>query len=230
MKLQLVCSLAIILSATSVWAQSLKPETPTPLQPGINEGTVDNFVGAQYWYFTGGPGHTRLHAQFKPMGLLGNAYQSQITVTLSDENHTWNTPKILSSDSKIVDCTFDGDLKKPTKLLVCVAPPTGGLVRTGGNYQLEASGDVAFGQKSTADPVIGTYKQMAGYTVLLGASKFLADGTIQTASGASGNWKLFDKDTQTYVINMEGQSQLSLQYIPGRGLCDGDTIIFQELK
>ncbi len=230
MKLQLVCCLAIVLSATSAGAQSLKPEAPSPLQPGINEGTVDNFVGPQYWYFMGEPGHTHLHAQFTPMGLLGSAYPSEITVTLSDADKTWSTPKILSSASKIVDCSFDGDLKKPTKLLISVTPPTGGMVRTGGNYQLEASGAVSFGQKSTADPVIGTYNQMSGYTSLLGTSKFLADGSIQTTSGASGSWKLFDKDTQTYIIKIEGETQLSLQYVPGRGLCDGNTIIFQELK
>ncbi len=230
MKLVLVCCLAMALSVTAVGAQSLKPEAPSPLQPGINEGVVDNFVGPQYWYFTGDTGHTRLHAQFKPMGLLGNPYQSQITVTLSDEANTWHTSKVLSSDSKITDYTFDGDLKKPTKLLISVIPSPGGLVRTGGNYQLEATGAVSFAQKSTTDPIIGTYKQMAGYTSLLGASKFLPDGSIQTASGANGTWRLFDKGTQMYTINIEGQSQLSLQYVPGRGLCDGDTIIFQELK
>jgi len=230
MKLFQIYCLAMVLSAAPVWAQSLKPEAPTPLQPGINEGLVDNFVGTQYWYLTANPGHTHLHAQFKPLGLLGNPYQTQITVTLSDEPDTWHTSKVLSSDSKITDCSFDGDLKKTTRLLISVAPPSGGLVRTGGNYQLEASGDVSFGEKSTTDPIIGTYKQMAGYTTLLGASKFLSDGSIQTASGINGGWKLFDKDTHTYVINMAGQSQLSLQYVQGRGLCDGDTIVFQELK
>jgi len=230
MKLLRVVCLAMSLSLAPVGAQSLKPDSPAPLQAGINEGTVDNFVGPQYWYFTAQPGHTHLHAQFKSMGLLGNPYQSQITITLSDAANTWHTPKVLSSASNAADCNFDGDLKKPTKLLICVAPPSGGLVRTGGTYQLEATGDVSFGEKSTADPIIGTYKQMAGYTSLLGASKFLADGSVETASGANGRWKLFDKDTQTYVVDIDGQDRHSLQYIPGRGLCDGDIIIFQELK
>jgi len=229
MKLLSICCFFLAFSAP-VCAQSLKPQDPAPLQPGINQGTVDNFVGSHYWYFMGGPGHTSVHAQFTPMSLLGNAHQSQITMTLSDAAHTWHTDNVLSSDCKTVDYTFNGDLKAPTKVLVTVAPPTGGLVRSGGTYQLEVTGAVSFGQKSNADPVIGMYKQMAGYTSLLGDCKFLADGSIQTTSGANGNWKLFDKDTQTYVINIDGQDRHSLQYVPGRGLCDGDTILFQELK
>ena len=77
MKSLFVCCLLIGFSAASAWAQSLKPQDPAPLQPGINQGTIDNFVGAHYWYFTGGPGHVHLHAQFKSMSVLGNASQSQ---------------------------------------------------------------------------------------------------------------------------------------------------------
>jgi hypothetical protein len=227
MRLLLTCGLALVLSQTVALSQSLKPEAPAPLQPGINKSTVDNMVGTQYWYFTGGPGKTHVHVQFKAMGLLGNAYRSNVTVTLYDESNSWHTPKVLSSDSQPVDYTFEGELKKPTKVLISVAPPSGGLVRMGGDYQIEATGAVTFGAASSADPVIGIYKQMAGYTSLLGASKFLADGTIETASGANGKWKLFDKDSLMYVIDVDGQERHSLKLVPGRGLCDGDIIIFQ---
>jgi hypothetical protein len=230
MKLLLICSLALVLSTTSAFAQSLKPEAPAPLQAGINKGTVDNFVGTQYWYFLSEPGATHLHAQFKSMGLMGNPYKSTITITLSDEANSWHTSKILTSDSQSVDYTFDGELKKPTKILVTVAPPSGGLVRMGGEYQLEATGAVSFGQKSTVDPVIGTYKQMCGYTSLLGACKFLPDGSIQTSSGANGKWQLFDQSSQTYVVDIDGQDRHSLQLMAGRGLCDGDAIVFQQLQ
>src|SRR5271167_909945 len=131
MRLVLASALAMILSTAPVWAQSLKPEAPAPLQPGINKGTVDNFVGTHYWYFTGEPGDIHVHAQFSPMGLLGNPYRSDITVTLYDEEKTWSTPKVLSSDSKTVDCDFNGQLKKPTKVMISIAPPAGGLVRMG---------------------------------------------------------------------------------------------------
>ncbi len=229
MRFLLVCALAMIVFSTSAWAQSLKPEAPAPLQPGINKGIVDNFVGTHYWYFTGEPGEIHVHAQFRAMGLMGNPYRSDITVTLYDEAKTWSTPKVLSSDSQAVDCTFNGQLKKPTKVLISVAPPAGGLVRMGGGYEIEATGAVAFAQPSSGDPVVGMYKQMCGYTSLLGDCKFLADGSIQTTSGASGNWKLFDKSTQTYIVNIDGQDRHSLQYKPGLGLVDGDAIVFQQM-
>jgi hypothetical protein len=230
MKLPLLCGFAILASTTSSWAQSLKPESPAPLQAGINKGTVDNFVGTHYWYFTSDPGEAHVHAQFKPMGLLGNPYQTTITVSLSDAANTWRTTKALTSDNKTVDYTFEGNIKKPTKIIVTVAPPSGGLVRMGGDYQLEVSGPVAFGEQSTADPIIGTYKEMCDYSTDLGDCKFRADGSIESTSGATGKWKLFDKDSQTYVVDIDGQTRHSLQYVPGRGLVEGDSIVFQELK
>lgn len=54
-------------------------------QPGINKGVVDNFVGTHYLYCTGGPGEIRVYAQFRVMGLMGNPYRSDITITLYDE-------------------------------------------------------------------------------------------------------------------------------------------------
>lgn len=225
MRRLLSCGVALVLSQTVAMAQSLKPEAPAPLQAGINKSTVDNFVGTQYWYFTGGPGKTHVHVQFKSMG-----NRADLTVTLYDQGNTWHTPKVLSSDIKPVDYTFEGELKKPTKILISVAPPAGGLLRTGGDYQIEATGAVAFGAAGTTDPVIGVYKQMGGYTKNLGASKFLADGTIETASGETGKWKLFDKDSMMYVVDVEGQERHSLKLMPGRGLCDGDAIIFQDVR
>jgi hypothetical protein len=230
MKLLLASVLAMMLSTASARAQSLKPEAPAALQPGINKGVVDNFVGTHYWYFTGGPGETRVHAQFKSMGLLGNPYKADVTFALYDEAKTWRQPKVLSSDSKTVDYNFTGQLKKPTKIIVSVAPPAGGLVRMGGDYELEVTGAAAFGQQSSVDPIIGTYKEMAGYSTDLGDCTFLANGNIQTTSGATGDWKVFDKDTQTYVINIVGQDRHSLQLSTGRGLVDGQTLIFQQLR
>jgi hypothetical protein len=231
MKSRIFSGLLLLLLATPVGAQSLKPESPAPLQPGINKGTADNMVGTHYWYFTGGPGKTHVHAAFTPMGLLGNPHHGDITVTLYDEGRTWHTAKILSSDQKLVECTFDGDLKRPTKVLISVAPPSGGLIRMGGDYELVVTGDVTFGEKSNQEPIVGLYKVMGGYTTNLGDCKFFPDGTLQTTAGPKGTWKLFDKDSSTYVINIDGQERQSLQYKAGRGLCDSQQfILFQELR
>jgi hypothetical protein len=72
---------------------------------------------------------------------------------------------------------------------------------------------------------------MSGYTEILGDCKFSPDGSIQTTQGSNGNWKLFDRDSLTYVINIERQERQSLQYKAGRGLCDPQGgIVFQELR
>lgn len=164
MKLLLAMVFATVFAVPPVLAQSLKPEAPAPLQPGVNKSTVDNFVGPHYWYFTGGPGQTRVHAQFTSGGLMGNPYKVDMTFSLFDQGRTWRTNKVLTSEGKTVDYTFLGDLKKPTKVIVSVVPPSGGLVRAGGDYELEVSGAVAFGAQSTADPIVGVYKEMNGYS------------------------------------------------------------------
>ncbi len=211
---------AALLSFTPVRAQSLKPEAPAPLQPGVNRGTIDSTIGNHYWYFFGKPGKTQVHATFSSMGLLSNNQTTSVSFTLSDQGNTWHTTKVLTSPGKPVDCTFDGLLKKPDTLILTVAPPTNSLLRVGGSYELEAMGTVAFGEKSTADPIIGTYKEMGGYTKDLGACKFNPDGTVVTTSGASGSWKLFDQSTAMYVINIDGEERHTLKFIAGRGLCD----------
>jgi len=225
MKQLLASALLVALSLAPAGAQSLKPEAPMALQPGINKGTVDNFVGTHYWYFMGGPGETRVHAQFTSMGLMGNPYKSDVTFALYDSAKSWRTPKVLSSQGKAVDYTFVGQLKKPTKIIVSVAPPAGGLVRMGGDYQLEATGAVKFAEVSTVDPIIGTYKEMMGFSTDLGDCKFNADGTIVTTNGQTGDWKLFDAATKTYIINITGETRHSLQLSPGRGLIEPDGIL-----
>jgi hypothetical protein len=221
--------LAMFLSITAAGAQSLDPKKPDALQSGINKSVVDNSVGPQYWYLTGGPGSVRIHAQFAARGVYNNG-PATITLKLTDSAKTWSTAKSITASQKPMECDLTGQLKQPTKLLLSIAPPPAGLLKAGGEYQIEATGAVAFGPASTDDPVVGIYKHMNGYTSRLGDCKFLADGTIQTTSGATGTWKLFDKDSQTYVIDMSGQERCSLQFMSGRGLLNGDSIIFQRIR
>jgi len=231
MKLSVLSLLALpFCLSNSAGAQSLKPESPAPLQAGINKGTVDSLIGSHYWFFTGGPGASTVHVKFKAMGLLGAAYKSTITVTLSDQKNTWHTTKPLTSTSQADETSFAGNAKTPIKILVTVAPPLNNLVRSGGDYEITATGAVAFAPKSNADPVIGAYKQMSGYTSNLGICKFLPDGRIETTSGGTGTWKLFDQSSSSYVVNIDGQERKACQFRAGRGLCDGDAIVFQELR
>jgi hypothetical protein len=223
-----------LLSIATASAQSLKPDAPAPLKAGINDSQTDNFTGTHYWYFYAGPGRVTVHCQFKGGGLLGNSMNSSLTFTLSDVAQTWQQSKKLVSGSTADarETTFVGNLKKRTEVIVSVAPVSGGLVRMGGEYQITAGGAVAFGQEKTGDPIVGTYMQMYGMTENIGATKFKADGTIVAANGFTGTWKLFDADTHTYAIVINGE-RLSLMYRPGIGLVDPsdpNTADFKALK
>src|SRR5215472_16808643 len=99
-------------------AQSLKPEEPAPLKPGINTGTVDNFVGTQYWYFIGDPGETRIVARFKAMGVLGAPMRTPLTITVYDEKKTWRTRKVLTSEQNATEATLNGKLDKKQKIII----------------------------------------------------------------------------------------------------------------
>ena len=218
------------LMATFASAQSLKPEDPAPLQAGINKGTVDNFVGTQYWYFLGGPGAVTVAVRFKSMGVLGNPMRTPVTFTLYDEKKTWKASKVLTSEKTSSEATFPGKLDKKMKVLLSVAPPTGGLVRSGGDYEVEVTGVVQFEKaKSTQDPIIRTYASKLNDW---GATKFLADGTVQASDGSTGTWKAFDPENRIYTVVISGD-RLSLRYLPGRGLVqvdDPSLLVFQEMR
>jgi len=223
-------------------AQSLKPDAPTPLKPGINRGLVDALVGPQYWTFMAQPGPqywtfmaqpgaNKVHVTFSAMGIYGTAPRTSVTFTMSDPENSWHTSKVVTSQGTPIDATFDGTLKKPTKVIVTVAPPTNALLRVGGNYEIEVTGAVSFLPSSApTTPIVGVYKQLAGYTKSLGDCKFTSDGKVVTTSGASGDWKMFDEETQTYIVNIDGEQRHSLKFVPGRGLIDNDIIIYQQLR
>ncbi|HTZ57280.1 MAG TPA: hypothetical protein VMB49_04250, partial [Acidobacteriaceae bacterium] len=126
-----------------------------------------------------------------------------------------------------------GGLKQETKVIVAVIPPTGGLVRNGGDYELSATGAVRFDSPlSDTDLIVGTYIPKIIYNGEDSAVKFRPDGTLQFASGTLGTWKLFDADTHLYTIAF-GNNRLSLKLVPGRGLIAADAsgiIVFQRVR
>lgn len=220
--------LLLILSA-SVAAQSLKPEEPYPLQAGINKGTSDSLVGTHYWYFYATPGSNRVNVRFKPMGLYGASVDTTLTITLSDEKKTWHNTKLITSRNPETNFTAE-KLVNTVKIIISIAPPKNNLIRTGGDYEIEATGDVRFDAvKKTGDPIVRTYDSKVND---YGATRFLADGTIETASGAKGTWKTFDPDNHIYTVVISGE-RFSVQYLAGYGLVkpsDPGIILFQELR
>lgn len=235
MKRGIFCVLiAFFLLLGGVSAQSLKPDNPYPLKAGINQGTSDSLIGIHYWYLYATPGSNRLTVRFKqPITLYGTELKNNVlTITVSDEKRTWHLTKTIISKPNASEATFKADnVAKKMKIIVSVAPPNQNLLRMGGDYELEATGDVQFDDvKSATDPIIRTYQSSLND---YGATKFLADGTVQTSGGYNGTWKVFDAENRIYTVQIEG-FRFSVQYLPGYGLVKpGDPnglIMFQELR
>src|SRR5208282_1766807 len=119
----------LLVPSSIACAQSLDARHPAPLQPGANTGTVDNFVGNNYFAFTGGPGAVTVLVTYNSMGLLGNAQRSSLTVELTDDKRSWVERRTISSLKETSSTKMVGNLKVPTRLILSILPPSGGLVR-----------------------------------------------------------------------------------------------------
>jgi hypothetical protein len=213
-------------------AQSLKPDSPYPLKAGINQGTSDSLVGMHYWYFYMNPGSCQVTVRFKtPKSILGAQPNTALTITLTDEKRTWRSTKIVTQNSNASEATFTSKkVGKKMKVIVSVAPPNQNLFRMGGDYEIEATGDVQFDDvKNAADPIIRTYEaKINSY----GAVKFLADGKVEASDGSQGTWRVFDRENRIYTVFLS-RDRFSVQYLPGYGLVrpdDPNLIVFQELR
>jgi hypothetical protein len=222
--------IAVVISGVLVNAQSLDPRQPAPLQPGANDGTVDNFVGANYFYLNGGPGKVVITVTYRSMSLLGNAQKASLNIELSDDKRTWTEKRTITSSGPSSSTILTGNLKAPTKLILSIIPPSGGLVRMGGDYEINTTGVTKFDPPlNDTALVVGTYTPMAIQENEDSACKFSPDGTLEFASGTRGRWKLFDHSSHLYTITFKS-THISLKLIPGRGLVDSHdptVIVFQ---
>jgi len=218
------------LLASSSAAQSLDPDKPAPMKAGPNRGMVDNFVGANYFYFWAGPGDCKIRASYKSMTLFGAGMKSSLTVELSDEKKSQTVRRVITSLNEAGDATIPASLKARTKLIIALVPPSGALVRTGGDYEVEVTGAATFDpQPSAVDLLVGVYTPMSIYQNENTAAKFSADGTLEFASGTQGKWKLFDASERIFTVSFRN-TRLSLKLMPGRGLVqtnDPSAIVFQ---
>ena len=226
--------LALLLSAAGVAsAQSLKPENPYAMSAGINKGTSDSLDGIHYWYFYALPGSNRVTVRMKtPATLYGSQMNNNIvTITLYDEKRTFKITKAVAGIKNSSEATFTADnVKSKMKIIVSVIPPNQNLVRMGGEYELEATGNVAFAEASSmGDPIVRTYDSKVNS---YGATRFLADGSVVATDGSRGTWKSFDPHNRIYTVQID-QFRFSVQYLPGYGLVrtsDPTAIVFQELR
>ncbi len=229
--------ISVGLPLCSASAQSLDVKKPAPMQPGDNAGTVDNFTGSNFFYFYAGPGPLTVRAAFRSTGILGVAMRSSVTVFVdgvSNGHRTWAQHMVLSSLQNAVQQPLTITLKKATKVILCVVPPSGGLVRSGGDYAVSVTGaGVRFDKPLTdTDLVVGTYSPRIIHDNEDGAVKFLPNGTLMFASGTTGTWKLFDADTHLFTVTF-ANTRLSLKLVPGRGLVDAadtTTVVFQRTR
>jgi hypothetical protein len=220
---------ALMLAGTAL-AQSLDPHKPAPLQPGPNTGTVDNFGGVNYFYFWSGPGESTVTATYKNVNTWVGPKATDLTVELYDEHRTWVSRATISSLKESSQRHLVGTLKKETKLILAVIPPSGGLLRMGGDYEMSATGAVRFDKPPTASElIVGTYTPMMVYDNENTAVKFKPDGTLEFASGTLGTWKIFSEDDRILTVSFLS-NRLSLKLVPGRGLVDAgnpSAIIFK---
>ena len=224
----------ILMSAAFVSAQSLKPGSPYAMRAGINQGTSDSLVGVHYWYFYATPGTSQIRVRMvTPTTLYGAQQNSTLTITVRDENGG-RAVKTVNGSPNGRETTFTAPkVNRRMKIVVSVAPPNQNLLRMGGDYEIEATGDVAFGEGASAvDPIVRTFESKTGYNTY-GAVKFFANGTLETSTGYRGTWKAFDPDNRIYQVALNDGYKVTVQYIPGFGLVrpsSPNIVDFQELR
>ncbi len=218
-------TLALVLAGgVAALAQSLDPKSPTPLAPGENRGTLDSMVGPQYWSFKYKKGAGTFDVRFTSMGVLGNPMPTTIQIILHGANGQVLESRSLTSRGSVAELKLPGTFAGPGTIVVELRPNTSSLVRVGGDYTIvfsgagvDYSGPVANGK----DRIVGTYSVMVcppDFDCQSGlAIRFSSDGTVQTADGHTGTWKIFDPDALIYSVVI-GSDRWSLKLIPGRGL------------
>lgn len=232
MKKYALLTAVFVAFSTFTLAQSLKPENPSPLKDGINQATSDSLVGTHYWYFYATPGSNVVTVRLKqPTTLYGAEMKTVLTVTLTDAKRTWKAVKTLVARPGGSEITFSTDkITKQQTVVVAVSPPNQNLIRMGGDYEVEVSGNVMFnGTASEADPIVRSYdSKVNGY----GAMRFLTDGSVIASDGSRGTWRPFDPENGLYTV-VVGQFTFSVKYRAGYGLVkpsDQNLIVFQEIR
>lgn len=218
-----LAAVALAASVTSavVPAQSLDKNAPAPLQAGINSGQVDSLIGKQYWYLWVGPGS--FEVRMSQGSAQGFAAQGQAKYMCGFVPPVPGAKVLQRTDAS--GFAFVGSAPTRARLEVGIEPPNSTLVRSTVPYTITGSGSVSYDPPpNPGTAVVGMYNSFLGQVSgrePLGATRFNGDGTVETASGVTGTWKLFDQQTGTFVVTIAGQ-RLSLKLDPGRGLIDAN--------
>ena len=219
-----------------IFSQSLSQRTPTPLVAGENHGTLDNMVGPQFWVFKYLKGPGKVTINFTSMGLFGNRQNTTIEVVFLDPSGKVIDTKSLTSHGTAAQLELPANFVHPGTMIVELRPTGMALVRAGGDYSIVLSGpaiDLAGAKAAGPEQVVGTYSMMTCPPDFdCQAVRFQANGTVMTADGHTGTWKMFDPDALIYTVVI-GRDRWSLKLVPGRGLVNTDDtsiVAFQAVK
>ncbi|WP_180541904.1 hypothetical protein, partial [Nevskia soli] len=210
---------------SGLWAQSLDPNNPTPLKPGVNSGHVDTQTSVHYWSLTGEKGIVKVSVSFRSVSILG----ANIRTPLGIEMYPPNAPdkkftKTLFSTGDEVEYTIEGPCAAECTEVLAILPPRA-AVNLGGDYKIQAIQGIRFAEaaKTEPDSIVTHHFRKFGCndTDPQCAISFLPNGVIALPGGDRGTWKLFDQDRGIYVLVIGNQRQ-SLKFKPGVGLVSID--------
>jgi hypothetical protein len=128
-----------LMLAAAAPAQSLDPQKPAPLAPGVNRGNVDNMAGSHYYYFFAGPGHFDVRLGFRDLGLFGNPLRQTLAIDFYDDDAKLTSHNSIAAQGQLECITTDGDFDKRQRVRLAVVPQSG-AVKLGGYYEIEITG------------------------------------------------------------------------------------------
>lgn len=227
------CALTLCTIAGPGFAQSADPKNPAPLQAGDNIAVISSIVQIpQYYYVTLGPGKGNLTVEFSANGFPGAGGQIRVTLLGSKVKNNYSvvvtsTQAVFGSGAaKTGQALIPFDVKSAQKIILRIDPPSSGLIVAAGRYNLKATGAVKFAEMdSNPAQVVGTYR-VHGYE--LGEDendkliKLLPDSKIESETGSTGSWSLFDQGSRTYVIQLANKRG-SLIFWPAVGFSKGSS-------
>lgn len=199
---------------------------PSALQAGPNSGSADSFVGPHTWYFQAAPGTFAVTVDAtgtsQDSAPVGGSFAVRVAFApdvKGDRFTAQQTPTGL---------VVRGTVVRAARVLVTIVPANSPLVRVARNYEIQATGNVAFASGAASDPIVGPYiaKRNA-----YGATRFNPNGTVATSDGQQGRWVLFDAQLRIYTVTIGGD-RMTLKLVPGRGLIEAsnDVVLFESAR
>jgi hypothetical protein len=227
------CALTLCTIAGPGFAQSADPKHPAPLQSGDNIAVISSTVQIpQYYYVTLGPGKGNLTVEFSANGFPGSGGQIRVTLLGSNVKKNYNvvvksTQAVFGSNAaQTGQVNIPFDVKQANKIILRIDPPSSGLIVAAGRYNVQATGAVKFAEMdSNPAQVVGTYRvksQELGEGEQNKLIKLLPDGKIESETGSTGSWSLFDQGSRTYVIQL-ADKRGSLIFWPAVGFSKEST-------